>query len=138
MAALANALQFSIGLLRHVKRSGAASFKELAGAKERFCIRAAYKHRHDYAYFDDTSLKDEWQREVYVRAQQIAEQYNLRTVYDVGCGSAYKLIKHFGAYETVGFDVPETLAFLRKTYPDRTWKFVPFSDRTTPTADLVI
>jgi hypothetical protein len=104
----------------------------------RFCIRADYKHRESYAYFDDTPLKDEWQKEVYIRAKRLAEENGVKAVYDVGCGSAFKLMKHFEEYQTIGFDVPETIPFLRRTYPDRVWKSVPFSDRSTPPAELVI
>jgi SAM-dependent methyltransferase len=117
---------------------GAARLKELLGAREEFCIRGAYKHRDKYVYFDDTSLKDEWQREVYIRAASLAKDEDLKTVYDIGCGSGFKLMKHFRDYDTVGFDVPETLQFLQKTYPGRVWKAVPFSDRSTQPADLVI
>lgn len=55
-----------------------------------------------------------------------------------GCGSAYKLITYLGEFDSVGFDVPETVDFLNKKYPDRKWLSVPFSDRSHPPADLVI
>lgn len=118
----------------------AANLKERLAVNqvERYCIRSAYKHRDRYEYFDDTTLKDEWQREVYEHAAKLAKEENLKTVYDVGCGSGFKLMKHFRSYDTIGFDVPETLPHLQKTYPDRIWKFVSFLDRNTQPADLVI
>lgn len=117
---------------------GIAHTKELMGAESQFCIRGAYKHRNEYCYFDDTALADEYQKEVYVRAADIAKSEGVRTVYDVGCGSGYKLVHYLGQYQTVGFDVPETLGFLRETYPERKWANVPFSDRSNPPADMVI
>jgi len=121
-----------------ISRHGIAYARELAGAQQKYCIRGAYTHRNKYCYFDDTEYKDEYQKEVYERAAEIAEHAGLSTIYDVGCGSGYKLIKYLGQYETVGFDVPETLEFLRRTYPERNWTHATFSDRSHPPADLVI
>lgn len=111
---------------------------ELAGSEQKYCIRGAYKHRTEYCYFDDSEFKDEYQKEVYERVREIARDEGLSTIYDVGCGSGYKLVHYLGQYETVGFDVPDTLEFLRRTYPDRKWVHAPFSDRSHPPADLVV
>ena len=115
-----------------------ARARELMGAESRYCIRGAYRHRNTYCYFDDTPLTDEYQKEVYLRAADIAGKEVVRSVYDVGCGSGYKLVNYLGQYDTLGFDVPETVEFLRRTHPDRKWTHVPFSDRAHPAADLVI
>lgn len=124
--------------LRGALRFGVANLKELTGAEERFCIRGAYRHRARYHYFDDTEMTDEWQNEVYQRAIELARSHNVKTVYDIGCGSGFKLMKYFAQYDTTGFDVPDTLPFLQQTYPDRKWRSVSLSDRTVPRADLVI
>lgn len=124
--------------VKDIALHGIAHVKELMGAEPKFCIRGAYKHRSEYCYFDDTSLADEYQKEVYLRAADISRNDNVKSVYDVGCGSGYKLIRYLGEYDTLGFDVPETLEFLRRTYPDRRWTCAPFSDRSHPPADLVI
>ncbi len=124
--------------VKDVALHGLAKAKELFGAESKYCIRGSYRHRSKYCYFDDTSLADEYQKEVYVRAASIAKAEHVKTVYDVGCGSGYKLVHYLGEYDTIGFDVPETLEFLRKTYPDRRWEHAPFSDRTHPKADLVV
>ena len=133
---LKNAARGSIAYA--VARHGIACAKELMGADFKFCIRGAYQHRTEVSYFNDTHLTDEYQLEVYLRAVEIARSENANTVYDVGCGSGYKLVHYLGNYDTTGFDVPETLAFLRRTYPDRKWAHAPFSDRSHPPADLVI
>ncbi len=112
--------------------------RELLGAKPQFCIRGGYKHRSSCSYFDSTAFKDDWQREVYLRAAAIMDAERLETVYDVGCGSGYKLVRYLGKYDTTGFEVPETLEFLRKTYPDRKWAHVPLSDRSYAPCDLMI
>mgnify|MGYP003381924867 CR=1 FL=1 len=117
---------------------GLAYAKEMMGARSEYSIRGGYRHRSQYCYFDDTSLKDEYQKEVYLCAAEIARAEGVKTVYDVGCGSGYKLVNYLGEYDTVGFDVPETLEFLRSTYPQRKWAHAPFSDRTNPPAHLVV
>ena len=78
------------------------------------------------------------QLEVYLQAVEIARNDNAKTVYDVGCGSGYKLVHYLGNYDTTGCDVPETLELLRRNYPDRKWAHAPFSDRLHSPADVVI
>jgi 2-polyprenyl-3-methyl-5-hydroxy-6-metoxy-1,4-benzoquinol methylase len=128
-----------MSLLKTAARFCTANYKELTGEQEQFCIRGGYNHRGKYVYWDDTlPHKDEYQKEVYARAVSLAKESQAKTIYDVGCGSGLKLMKHFRDYDTVGFDVPETLPFLQKTYPGRKWKCVPFSERGLAPADLVI
>jgi len=119
-------------------RYGAALAKERLGAEKKYCIRGGYVHGRDYNYFDDTPFKDEYQKEVYVRALEIASQSKLRTIYDVGCGSGYKLLKYFGEYETIGFDVSNTVAHLRKEYPNRKWVDASIDAKDYVAADMVI
>src|SRR5690242_8171342 len=101
-------------------------------------IMPGYRHRRRTHYFDDTPRMDEWQREVYVAAAELMKKERLRTVYDVGCGSGYKLMRYLGDYDTTGFDIEPTLSFLRKTYTDRKWRSVTFEDRDVASADLVV
>src|SRR5262245_51901295 len=69
-----------------------------------FEIKRGYRHRPANAFFDDTPLKDEWQREVYEAAADYARAQNFTSVADVGCGSAFKLLKHFAGFRTIGLD----------------------------------
>lgn len=112
--------------------------RAVSGHSSQYGILPGYQHRSKPGYFDDTAHKDEWQKEVYVFAAEVMRTEGLRTVYDVGCGSGFKLVKYLGEYETTGFDVPDTVSFLRESYPDRRWRSVPFGDRTVPPADLVV
>ena len=61
----------------------------LSFSHQQYEIKAAYYHRRHPQHFDDTKLKDEWQKEVYEYALKIAEEKHLKTVLDYGCGSAY-------------------------------------------------
>lgn len=94
---------------------------------DRYCIKDGYTPRLKNRYFDDTPLKDEWQREVYETARSIADQHHFQSVLDIGTGSAYKLLKYFRASDTLGMDLPPTVRWLKRHYPDRRWtdKFEP-------------
>lgn len=102
---------------------------------DRYCIKDGYKPRLRNRFFDDTPLKDEWQKEVYEKARAVADLHRLRSILDIGTGSGFKLLKHFADKETVGIDLPRTVAWLKQTYPHRNW-----SDSLEPGAcfDLVI
>jgi SAM-dependent methyltransferase len=101
-------------------------------------IRAGYSHRRAYHYFDDRTNTDMWQREVYQRAADIMRAERMRSIVDVGCGSAFKLVTLLAEFETVGVDVSPTYEWLLERYPERRWvkSFTPEASRLT--ADLVI
>ena len=135
MSVVRNLKAIARNALNHVR---AFVRERLLGAPRRYGIRGAYVHREAGSYFDDTEMTDEYQREVYERAAELAKSGGLGTVYDVGCGSAYKLVQYLGDYDTTGFEVPRTLEYLRRRYPHRKWAEVSFSDRNLPRADIVI
>jgi hypothetical protein len=108
------------------------------GKRENYCIHDGYRHRQEYSYYDDRTSTDEYQDEVYRYAKEVADKYGLQTVADVGCGSAYKLMKYLQDKKTIGLDVADTYEALRRRYPDRQWAISNFDDEHPPTADLVI
>lgn len=124
--------------VRGLPFQGAALLRAMRGARSEFGIAAGYQHRREPSYFDDTGLEDEWQREVYEFAARFMAENDFGTVYDVGCGSGFKLMKYLSQHRTVGFDLPETVAFLTRTYPDREWRAEGFDARGIPPADLVV
>ena len=97
-----------------------------ADAQQRYCIKEGYISRLDNIQFDDTGNHDEYQDEVYLAAQAIAEKYHYTTIADVGCGSGFKLMKYFRSYKTVGFEIQPTLGFLLRKYPDKHWEISDF------------
>lgn len=119
-------------------RWASASLRATLGTTGAYGIFPGYTHRTEPSYFDDTVFEDEWQQEVYTFAANLMAREGLTRVADVGCGSGFKLIKYLGHYQTTGFDVPETVAFLQGKYPGRTWTSVPFSTRGLESPDLVI
>lgn len=101
-------------------------------------IKKGYRHRKNYRYFDDTSLKDEYQDEVYQLARFYADKYAYKKIADIGCGSAYKLMKYFADRDTTGIDVDPTYTFLKKKYPDRNWINAGNSSKSSFNADIII
>lgn len=88
---------------------------------DRYCIKDGYAARLNNRYFDDTPLKDEWQKEVYEKARALADIFKLNSVLDIGTGSGYKLLKNFSDKKTLGMDLRRTVSWLKETYPDRNW-----------------
>jgi hypothetical protein len=84
-------------------------------------IKEGYMIRLNVPDFDDTPFKDEFQAEVYERAVSIAVGIEARSIIDLGCGSGFKLMKHFSHLDTIGVDSPQTVEFLKRTYPGRGW-----------------
>jgi SAM-dependent methyltransferase len=117
---------------------GVATARRLGGDLSRYEIAAGYKHRDQAKHYDATANADEWQKEVYEAARFIMTRNDLRTVYDVGCGSGYKLVHILGQFETIGIDVPETIEVVRRIYPERKWIGKSFDSLSLPEADIVI
>src|SRR5712692_8384981 len=92
-----------------------------------YCIKSSYRHRKQHLYFDDTQNNDEWQLEVYLYAQQLMKQNNFRSIIDIGCSSAYKLVNFLGQYDTLGLDVSPTYEWLLEKYPERRWMKLDFN-----------
>jgi SAM-dependent methyltransferase len=111
---------------------------ESVGHAANYFIHDGYQHRTEIKYFDDSKLADEWQREVYQFARETFDGKQLAKVCDIGCGSAYKLIKNFGHCDFVGLDVSSTCLWLRKKYPHFRWMEVDFANPPSLQADLVI
>jgi SAM-dependent methyltransferase len=119
-------------------RWATANVKAALGTESSYGIFPGYTHRAEPSYFDDTGFEDGWQREVYEFAAELMARDGLTRVADVGCGSGFKLMKYLGLYDTVGYDVPETVQFLKGKYPERAWHSVPFETRGLPKPDLVV
>jgi SAM-dependent methyltransferase len=104
----------------------------------RYHIIAGYRHRSHAIYFDDTHNTDEWQKEVYQYAAELMRSECMQVVHDVGCGSGHKLIHYLGEYQTVGYDVEQTVSFLRSNYSNREWRVIGSDIMQDKSAELVI
>jgi hypothetical protein len=108
------------------------------GDRSTFYIHSGYKHRDPAIYFDDTPNSDQSQLEVYQFAKEICDRDRLKTVVDIGCGSAYKLVRYLGGLKTVGIDVEKTCEWLKAKYPDRTWEDVASYKASGHGVDMVV
>lgn len=86
-----------------------------------YFIKEGYTIRPNNMFYNDTNMKDEWQKEVYEYARQQFDLAKLSSVWDIGTGSGYKLLKYFGDVKTLGTDLTPTVDWLNKTYPDKQW-----------------
>lgn len=105
---------------------------------KKYCIKESYNHRQEYAYFNDTPLKDEYQNEVYVKASQILKEKNYNKILDIGCGSGFKLVKYFNDYNFLGTDVEPTINWLKQKYPNKRWEVSDFNNSLSEKFDIVI
>ena len=101
--------------------------------KENYYIHDSYA-TNPYIHFDDTRNEENYQREFYVQATETKP----KSVFDVGCGSGFKLVKYFKKCFTVGSEVEPTLGFLKEKYPDRKWILSDFNIPPTQDFDLVL
>ena len=97
-----------------------------------YCIKDEYVHRDEYVQYDNTPQTDKFQDEVYAAARQICNQNNFEKIADIGCGSAYKLMKYFRDKDFLGLELEPNLSYIKKKYP--LFKFA-LSDFDNPPED---
>lgn len=100
---------------------------------QNFHIKDGYKSREEYIQFNDI-YTDEYQDNVYREIMQFSRFISPDVVFDVGCGSGFKLIKYFGNYKTIGSEI--NINKLKFAYPDRDWVVSDFNKVIN--ADLII
>lgn len=90
---------------------------------DRYFIKDGYTSRTDVPYFDDRSLSNSdviHQPDAYALAAFLGERYGAKTIIDIGCGSARKLMAMTG-FQTIGVDHGANLEFCRQNFPNATW-----------------
>ncbi len=107
-------------------------------SQSRYGIKPGYRHRTKLVHWDDTSLTDEYQKEVYELARQYFDKNKYHSVLDIGCGSGYKLMHFFSDADTTGIEVGSTFKFLQKKYPDRKWLQASANSVYPSPVDLII
>lgn len=113
--------------------------EQLSFKDHNYFIKEGYKSRNRYHHHDDRGLTDGSQREVYERAKALFDDQKFSSVADIGCGSAYKLMKHFSEAQTCGYEIEPTLSYLKEIYPDRTWMYSDLSkEPSEKDVDLII
>lgn len=96
---------------------------------EDFNIRN-YSSNSNPAHHIDIGWKDEGQKEVYCFCKDFMKKHNLRSVIDVGCGSAYKLTTILSEFDTIGIETEPCYTYLQQTYPGLKWLLSGESEKT--------
>jgi SAM-dependent methyltransferase len=117
--------------------------------RDRYYIKEGYVSRDVPAHHDDTTeamISDAWQKEVYQEAESLLKSHGGQAgqvVYDIGCGSGFKLGKYLrplrGAGLMYGVEVEPTLSWLRQTYPQYNWLDISeFFSRFAPAPWMIV
>ena len=110
------------------------------GSSKHFYLSKGYRYRDTAEQFDDQANAARWQDHVYAAAFDLARRNDCRRILDIGCGSGFKLMKYFSAFETMGVELPAFVETLKTRYPDNQW--IPVDedadDSAFPPADLYI
>ena len=139
LVAVARGLDHAAQLLRDEVQQlqGDARGAAKKGADD-YRLPAGYRARESVVHHDDRGFSDEWQDEVYRRARRELDARGGHSVLDIGCGSGFKLLKHFGHCETVGMELSPAYEHLLRRYPDRSWIKSSFARSLRRPVDLVI
>ena len=106
--------------------------------KKKYGIKPGYHHARYAEIYDDRPNADQWQFGVYNSAVSLIKKMNGKSVIDVGCGSAFKLVEMFGDYDTIGIELTDTRDWLLKKYPSRKWLAFENTDPKILHANLII
>ena len=105
---------------------------------KKYFIKDDYHSREKEIYFDDRENTDRFQNEVYHQAKEIFKSNSMTSVMDIGCGSAFKLLKYFKDFNTCGIDLTKTVNFLKGKYPDRAWLDHDIENKLEYQSDMII
>jgi 2-polyprenyl-3-methyl-5-hydroxy-6-metoxy-1,4-benzoquinol methylase len=77
------------------------------------------------------------QKHVYKYALQVCNDKKYKKVIDIGTGSGINLIRFFNEFETIGYDLPGNVDWLKQKYPTKDWRLSDFT-KTLESSDLII
>lgn len=105
-----------------------------------YCIKDDYLIRKTMMYCDKRDIKErnEGQIEIYKKGLAIVKQNNYQKVFDIGCGSGWKLKKYFNDVYCVGADLEPTYKWLINKYPEDNWRISDFRHPPKESFDLII
>ena len=103
-----------------------------------YCIYEGYNHRTEFVTCEQVMHTDEFQNEVYHEARKLCVGNGYKTVLDIGCGSAFKLVKHFRDKKITGLELEPNLSFIKNKYPLYDFRESDFSNPPKEEFDLII
>lgn len=87
-------------------------------------LAVGYRSRTQPSYFEDTfeaGANLTWQPDVYRIAAELARLFGRKTVIDVGCGHARKLVALHPEFRLIGIDYGINIDHCRRAYPFGEW-----------------
>lgn len=106
--------------------------------KNNYHIKEGYINRYEEIACPQMGKTDKFQDEVYAFAKGLFVANGYSTVVDIGCGSAYKLIKYFGDEKFTGLEIEPNLSHLREIYPHGDFRQSDFSNPPADSFDMII
>jgi len=96
-----------------------------------------YKINEQVYYVEPEKSSKIQNKEPYKYAARLMQEHSLKSVIDVGCGLAAKLVTYIVpvAKRVVGVDTNETISILKNKYPKVCWKVADFEKFTNPVAE---
>ncbi len=104
---------------------------------KKYFIKDNYIAREKNEYFDARNSKDEYQDFIYKKMKEFFVLHQLNSILDIGCGSAFKLVKYFKDFKITGIEVEPTLSFLKETYKQNEWYLSDFSKQLEKKFDFI-
>jgi len=96
----------------------------MSSAFESYCIKAGYQiNTTPRPYRDTIENSTRYQADVYRRAGELARDLRARTVLDIGCGLATKLVEQVAPHcdEVTGMDLQDIIQMCRRRYAVGHW-----------------
>ena len=103
-----------------------------------YCIYDEYVSRTEFVTCEQIGHTDQFQDEVYEAARKLCIEKGYKTVLDIGCGSAFKLIKYFRDKKFVGLDLEPNLSHIKDKYPLYDFRLSDFDNPPKESFDLII
>jgi 2-polyprenyl-3-methyl-5-hydroxy-6-metoxy-1,4-benzoquinol methylase len=103
---------------------------------ENYNIKKGYTSRGEERFLSQKLEVAKDQNMTYKYAKKVALEKGYKNILDIGCGSGFLLLKYFKEYNTIGYDLPGNVEWLKTKYPDRKWTCTPLSPDEIP--DLII
>lgn len=114
---------------------------------ETYEIKEGYVSRDKEYLLKQHMIDKQWKHDPYaVRSQKmtyryakdVAEKNKHKVIVDMGCGSGILLLRYFNEYNTIGYDLPINVDWLRKNHPDRKWIYSDFNVDVFEKPDMII
>lgn len=87
---------------------------------ERYFLPSGYQERLEPNYCLNFS-PILWQPQVYQVASFLGERFSCKSIIDLGCGTANKLVKLYPKFKIIGLDYGENLEYCKQNYPFGQW-----------------